>query len=149
MIVSNPEVLIPTLQSRFIRIYFPRLNSKTIKKLLVGGFKASAEEADEIITLSFGRPGRAVDLISNQGVQEKKKLALLLLGGRANKKKIIGELIEEPSEIDSFFYELIAWLAREPVKNYHSLRQISNRLTKMKQFTTNRRAQLELALWNI
>ena len=149
MIVANPEALILTLQSRFIKIYFPRLNPKIIKKMLVDRFKASEKEIGEILASSFGRPGRAIDLLENKEVQKIRKTVISALRGREAKRGIIEGLVEDPTLIDSFFYELIAELARDPLKNYHSLRSIIERLAKMKQFSTNRRLQLDLALWNI
>ncbi len=149
MIVANPEALILTLQSRFIKIYFPQLNPKIIKKMLVDKFKASEKEIGEILASSFGRPGRAIDLLENKEVQKIRKTVISALRGREAKRGIIEGLVEDPAEIDSFFYELIAELARDPLKNYHSLRSVIDRLVKMKQFSTNRRLQLDLALWNI
>ena len=45
--------------------------------------------------------------------------------------------------------EIIAELAKNPIKNYANLKSILNRLTKISQFNTNKRLQLESALWNI
>lgn len=147
--LATPEALLPTLQSRFIKIYFSRVGLGLIKKMLVKKFEASEKEAEIAASSSFGRPGRAIDLLENKEVQAVRKKALALLSRRQNKKEIIESLTEDPSAISPLFYELVAELAKDPVKNYHTLGLITERLAKMKQFSTNRRLQLNLALWNI
>ncbi len=143
LVLTNPEALLPTIPSRLQKIYFPRLNSALIKDFLVKEFNLTAEEAARITELSFGRPGRAIKLT------ESRKQIRQLAEGIRNKKSLIEELIENHEAMNQYLTELIAELAKDPIKNYQSLKSIIHRLTKMSQFTTNKRLQLESALWNI
>lgn len=139
IIASNPEVLLPTLQSRLQKIYFPRINSALITTLLVKQFKLNKEKAAKITEISFGRPGRAIKLAEN-GTQK--------IESRSRKALIEG-LMDDEEAMSQYLTDLIAQLAKNPIKNYIELKAVLNRLTKMSQFNTNKRLQLESALWNI
>ena len=57
--------------------------------------------------------------------------------------------MDDSEAMNQYFTELIAELAEDPIKNYKELKAILNRLTKISEFNTNKRLQLESALWNI
>ncbi len=137
LITPNPEVLLPTLQSRLQKIYFPRVNSGLIVKLL-SEFKITKTKAAEITDLSFGRPGRAIKIVESR----KQKIE------NRNKKELIEEMTESPELLAENLTEIIAELAKDPVRNYKELGSILNRLTLINQFNVNKRLQLESALWN-
>lgn len=139
LVVSNSEALLPTLQSRLQKIYFPRVSSGLIIAMLAKQFKITEKKAAEIAKISFGRPGRAIGLASDKKRETRDK----------GKKELMGEMTESSEAMDEYFAELIAILAKDPVKNYANLRLILNRLAKIAQFNTNKRLQLESALWNI
>lgn len=85
LITDWPETLLPTIRSRceIIKFYpVPRLEIENYLKTKTGGEQvASKEKAQEIAELSLGRPGIAIDFVSNPQKLE-------------NQKKIIKELIE-------------------------------------------------------
>lgn len=137
LVVSNPEVLLPTLQSRLQKIYFPRVSPDLIVKLL-SEFKITKARATEIANLSFGRPGRAIRLANG-----KEQMA------RSNKKTLIEKMAENPNSLEENLTEIIAQLAEDPLKNHRELKAILNRLVLISEFNTNKRLQLESALWNI
>ncbi len=139
LITPNPETLLPTLQSRLQKIYFPRIATGLIAKLLISRFKADKKRADKIAQISFGRPGRAIRLANRKEQIAKSK----------NKKILIEGMVEDNRLMKENLTEIIAELAKDPVKNYENLRVILDRLTKISQFNTNKRLQLESALWNI
>lgn len=139
LIASNPEVLLPTLQSRLQKIYFPRVSSNLIINMLVANLALTKEQATKISKASFGRPGRAIKLAENS----KQKVE------SGNKKVLIEKMLENTESLKDGFTEIIADLAQNPVKNYKELKSILNRLNKISQFNTNKRLQLESALWNI
>lgn len=139
LIVSNPEALLPTLQSRLQKVYFPRVSSKLTAAMLIKQFRMTKEKASEITKISFGRPGRAVKLAegSKQKIESR------------NKKETVERMTESNEVMEEELTEIIAELAKDPIKNYANLKLILNRLTKIAQFNTNKRLQLESALWNI
>ncbi len=144
LIVANPEVLLPTLQSRFQKIYFPRVASGAIQKLLQREFKLSKTEAEKIAQISFGRPGRAITLAANK---------TSIINRVSQLKQLKRASIEEASETSGHLElvsEVMAELGRDPIKNYRELKSILSRLTILSQFAgANKRLQLEAALWNI
>lgn len=139
LVVSNQEALLPTIQSRLQKIYFPRVSSGLISTFLIKQFKISQREAAEISKISFGRPGRAIKIANSKSQIAKKK----------NKKELIEAMTESNEAMQENFTELIAELAKDPVQNYAELKSILNRLRLISQFNTNKRLQLESALWNI
>lgn len=149
LIVQNIDAIMPTLQSRFQKIHFPRLKKEEIIKLLEKVAGLAKAETEKIAKLSLGRPGRAIDLALNDIAIEYYKSALALLMGKKEKRQIIEELMEDNESIQPLLTELIAELARDPVKNYDSLRLLTERMTIMSKYSVNKRLQLETALWNI
>ena len=139
LIVSNPDALLPTIQSRLQKIYFPRVSFNLIAETLINELKLTKVQAADIAKISFGRPGRAIKLAENR----KQKIE------NRNKKALIEELMDDSEAMNQYFTELIAELAEDPIKNYKELKAILNRLTKISEFNTNKRLQLESALWNI
>ena len=73
----------------------------------------------------------------------------LQINNKIQKKEVIGELLEGDIEVYPFFTEIIAKLARDPVKNFETLKSLTRGMASMSQFSTNKRLQLENALWNI
>ncbi len=149
LITNNPEVLLDTLNSRLQKIYFPRFREKEIVKILENGYGIKKSDAEKFAKLSFGRPGRAIEFVTDKNSQGSYKEVVELLAKRKNKQEIITRLVNSPEELDKFFINLVAELAKEPMKNYDLLKSINMRLALMSQFTTNKRLQLESALWNI
>ncbi|MBI2013012.1 MAG: hypothetical protein HYS88_00990 [Candidatus Colwellbacteria bacterium] len=139
LIVSNPDALLPTIQSRLQKIYFPRVSSNLIIKTLINELKLTKAQAADIAKISFGRPGRAIRLAENGKWKTENR----------SKKNLIEELIDDSEAMNQYFTQLIAELAEDPVKNYKELKIILNRATLISEFNTNKRLQLESALWNI
>ncbi len=65
-IAHDSSVLLPPLLSRLMKVYFPRLSRPEIAGILLGEFKASKEKAREIANRSFGRLGRALELLQGE-----------------------------------------------------------------------------------
>lgn len=149
LITQNTDTLMPTLQSRFQKIYFPRLKRQLIENLLRDDYLVDDERAGRIAEVSLGRPGRAVNLATDEATRDIYKTASGILKKKTPKREIIESMLNGQKDPESFFTELIAELANEPIKNYDTLRIITERLTAMSQFSTNKRLQLETALWNI
>lgn len=143
LIVSSPEALFATLQSRFQKIYFPRIQSSIITEFLSRQFKIPKARAAEVAKLSFGRPGRAVKL-----AETRKQIRQLAEESRS-KKELIEGFMDDGEAMTQYFTELVARLAKDPLKNHAELKAILKRLTLISDFNTNKRLQLESALWNI
>ena len=68
LIVDNPENLLPTLQSRFHKVYFPRLSEEKIAGYLKSVWKVEDKAAAKRRPRdSFGRMGRAIQLALGSG----------------------------------------------------------------------------------
>ena len=139
LIVNQLENLTPTLLSRFQKIYFSRLKDDEMKTLV---------KQDKIITLAFGRPGRAMNLLSDELLKEASKYALDFLKASDTKRsELIKELVEaqkeKPKILDDFFEMLILQLRKDPIKNLSALKSAIYRLFLIKNYNTNKRLQLE------
>ncbi|OGY43883.1 MAG: hypothetical protein A2820_01365 [Candidatus Buchananbacteria bacterium RIFCSPHIGHO2_01_FULL_40_35] len=149
LVTQNFDSLLETLKSRFQKIHFPRLSAGEITGLLEKHHNVDKKNADELAALSLGRPGRAVSLATNDSAKKQFKNATALLSRKEPKRKIIDEVLESEIEMRALLTEIIAKLANDPVKNYDILKSITERMTAMSQFSTNKRLQLESAIWTI
>jgi DNA polymerase-3 subunit delta' len=116
LIAQNPRLLLPTVVSRCETVKFNFVPADEISDYLKKEFnsKPGIADLDEITRLSFGRPGRAVDFISDQaGFADWKKeiqdLSDAVSGGMAERFKYVkdiseGKKIEEILEIWSFYF---------------------------------------------
>lgn len=149
LILYNPESLLPTLQSRFQKIYFPRASDEVVQKFLIRELKLSKDKALEISKISFGRIGRAADAVNDEKFQIMRLEAVKLLDNKISRKEVIAGISDDKEKISRFLSHIIAQLSADKIKNYSSLKSILRRQTAMSQFNTNKRLQLESALWNI
>ena len=148
MIALGPDAILPTLQSRLQKVYFSRVESKIIEKALMNQYGLESRRAATVAKESLGKPGLAIDAIQNEADKDAEILAKKLFE-TTQKRKIIEEAIENPALTDRFLTKIIARLSNDPVKHYKILGKIMDRLVKMSDFTTNKRLQLESALWSI
>jgi DNA polymerase-3 subunit delta' len=148
MVVSSPEVLLPTLQSRLQKIYFPRIKTEAIEKILVSNFGLEPLKANTLARESLGKPGLAIDSINDEKDKTVAVLVRELFSGHS-KRATIEEVLGGEGLTERFLTKVIAKLSTDPIKHYKTLSKIMDRLVKMADFTTNKRLQLEAALWNI
>lgn len=128
LILPNPDVLMPTLTSRCRLIYFPRVPADQIIEWLTEKHQLSREEAESIARLSFGRPGLAEELIRKQKLPE------------------IGELVSA-DDYRRFIKGFIIELYQDKIKNSRRLAELLKRLQLMENLNTNKKLQLQAALW--
>lgn len=78
LIAAEPEALLSTLRSRTISVHFPRLTSAEME-IFLRDRKTPAAKIKNILENSFGRPGRAVRLLSGaaEGLAERAAEAAL------------------------------------------------------------------------
>ena len=74
-ISTDRDSLLPPLVSRLQKIYFPRISNNEIEKFLISAYgeKFAEEKIKSAALESFGRPGRAIDLLTNKEFEEIKK----------------------------------------------------------------------------
>ncbi|PIR97797.1 MAG: hypothetical protein COT89_02705 [Candidatus Colwellbacteria bacterium CG10_big_fil_rev_8_21_14_0_10_42_22] len=149
IITSGLDTISDTLKSRLQKIYFARLKNIDIKKMLIEKYNIEAKKADLLTQESLGKPGLAVMAINQEQFRTGRSLAHQIQKKAINKRKIIEEVLEDPLLIDPFITTLLADLSKDPLKNIAILSSIMDRVVKISDFTTNKRLQLEAALWNI
>jgi DNA polymerase-3 subunit delta' len=149
LVTSGLDTVLPTLRSRLQKIYFTRVPQFEIEKLLTGQHKLTPSEASSLAKRSFGKPGFAVSLLENKVSKDIDVLADKFLKNPAQRNSIIKDIAEHPDLPSQFLARIVLKLCNEPVKNCRALGKILNRLTRMSDFTVNKRLQLEAALWNI
>ena len=150
LIVPNHEALLPTVQSRFQKVYFPRASKKVIKEILVRELNATPEIAGKIAEYSFGRIGRAKGLVSDKEVVNLVKETAGFLKNKESQQTFLRKLVEsDKGQIKPFITAVISELAKDTPKNYLALKAILGRFTLISQLNLNKRLQLETALlWN-
>ena len=72
LITAYPEILFSTILSRVCRIYFSPVPALKIKDFLTKK-KLKQEEINELITLSFGKPGLVLDFLSDKNLLEERR----------------------------------------------------------------------------
>jgi DNA polymerase-3 subunit delta' len=148
IIALGPDAILPTLQSRLQKIYFSRVKLETIEKALISHYGFEPKKAVMVAKESLGKPGLAIDVVQNEADKDAEELVRKLFG-TSQKRKTIEAAIENPALTSRFLTKVIARLSSDPIKYYKILGKIMDRLVKMSDFTTNKRLQLESALWNI
>lgn len=151
-IANDCENLAPPVLSRLQRIYFNRMASAQIEKFLTEEHGLSREEAKKTAAESFGRPGRAIDLLGNKNFENIKNLVKKFqrLNTLKERRYFIKENFINKEEqfddylIDKFFEFLIIELRRGCFKNIQALREVLKRLTLIKQFNVNKKLQLSV-----
>src|SRR3989344_26478 len=126
IIVSNPDALLSTLQSRFQKVYFPRLSTTAVKEFLIKDMKMGVKDALEIAGLSFGRIGRAKNIVLNKDTEFLRKEVSRFLKGGVYQKDMLKKMVEpdNKNELKIFLEELVANLAHDLDKNYLLLKAI-------------------------
>ncbi|MDP3953469.1 MAG: hypothetical protein Q8P99_01450 [bacterium] len=155
LISPTLDSLLPTLGSRLQRVYFPRVSTKEIEGLLKEKTDLGMGEVSRIAGLALGRPGRAISLLEDPLFKRFEKMAKAFVENRSGRGETLRSLMKENDEtegldlIDVFVSHIMAELATEPLRYKETLRALCDRYSKMSDFSTNRRLQLETALWNL
>lgn len=118
LIVKNPEVLLPTLRSRFQKIYFSNQCEKS---------ESNANDAKKDSHVPFAKAFAYEFLKSSV----------------AKRKEIIKQVIEDETELKNFVKGLILELNRDKLKNWKAIKELLGRWSVMSQYNTNKKLQLE------
>jgi DNA polymerase-3 subunit delta' len=128
LIVANPESLLPTIASRFQKVYFERVKAEEIETWLIGEHKLGSNQARQLSRLCFGRPGLAMELI--------------------REKRLDFNNLLTPADYQSFIKKEIISLYEDKLKNTAGLKELLKRLAFIESLNTNKKLQLQAALWN-
>jgi DNA polymerase-3 subunit delta' len=94
LVIDDPERLLPTVQSRFHKIYFSPVPVKLIKDWLVEELKCPALKAESAASKSFGEPGLAWRLLKDEQFQKLQSAAKRFLDmPRAGRKDFIKDMV--------------------------------------------------------
>ncbi|MCL4405164.1 MAG: AAA family ATPase [Patescibacteria group bacterium] len=148
LITNDLDNLLPTLQSRFHKIYFPRLSKNEIAKHLESILKLDKEAAEKIAKISFGKMGRALQLAAGDELDARQK-ARKALKDRLAARKLLADAVDDPEQLNAIIKELLAELALNPQQNLTTIKELLRRNTLNNSLNTNKRLQLEAALWTI
>ncbi|MEK7193544.1 MAG: AAA family ATPase [Patescibacteria group bacterium] len=118
VIVRNPELLTPTLNSRLQKIYFAPVGEEKIREWLIKEFHLAAAKSTEIAKCSLNTPGRAYALLYDEKFQKIRDAARAFLKvSRSERKNFIKELLlDDAFNFEEFLDALIA--ERVEAKNF-------------------------------
>lgn len=116
-ITHAPQALFPPLLSRFAKVYFKRMPKERIKSLLADIYKIPLQKAEVIAINSFGRIGRAINLLKGENANEKMNLE---------------------SEIEE---EILALSRKNLIKNAEALSWLLERESLLKRYNLNQNLQ--------
>lgn len=145
--IKSTDALLPTLVSRLQTVHFGNVDEEEIIPLLEQSHGVSKAEAKKIASLSLGKPGRAVSMINDEKFQEATKLADQYLKGSLSRRDAAERLSEDQELMDIFVSHLLAKLHEDPLANHEVMSKLIERVGKIENFSTNKRLQLESALW--
>lgn len=120
-IAQNTESFFPPLLSRFTKEYFPRLSDEEVEHIVIEQYKVSEKRAKEIAAESFGRIGRAVNLIEKKRIKKKEE-----------------ETVEDIIERNIFELR-----AKDRIRNSKKISWLLNRLSLVKRYNINPKLQLK------
>ncbi len=147
LVSSDPESLLPTILSRIERVYFGLVSEKEIVGWLTKDRKLSSIDAKKFAKQSFSKPGLAIRLAEDEGLQKNIALAEKLLKIQpAARRDLIKEILEpDDFNFNKFIDALILALAAEKESKtrnilWHRALALANRESN---FSLNPRLQLE------
>ena len=150
LIASDYERLWPTLQSRMQKIYFAPVGQTLIEKWLKETVKCKADDARNFAEASFGQPGLALMLASDEGFKLLRQSAeKFLKSGFWERRNVIKTILEdEKFNLSRFLEALLIFLSNDVVsgKNADLWHKISALRRDSESYNINPRLQLEALL---
>ena len=144
---NNPDVLLATLRSRLQLVYFGRVLEKEIVSLLEKEYGVPNKKAQEVASVSLGKPGRAVSIIEDDRSKEGVDLVNKFLKGSETRRSVAEKLADQTDLLDIFVSHLLAELSKDTLANHQLMSKLLGRVSMMEDFSTNKRLQIESALW--
>lgn len=118
LISKDPELLLPTINSRFQKIFFETVKTEEILKWLISEFKISSKKAEEIANFSNGLPGVAYSILNDEEFKKYFENAKTFLKLKSREKiNFIKKLVDVENEKNKFninlFLDLLMLILKE------------------------------------
>lgn len=157
VIAKDLSVFLPTVASRFSKIYFPILSSDSILDFLSKYGKIGGLDKNKVCQESFGKIGRAVKLLSQDKDREKiKKILISLFDKKANLataddaiEDVLKLIDKKLSNLNVFFEELEISLLIDSDKNSFKLLKTCQTLEDLATINVNKRLCLKNLFYNL
>lgn len=127
-ISRDPSIFSATLASRFTKVYFPRLSQKSIAEFLKENFQIDSTRAEAVARQSFGRIGRARQLVDSETLDASTSSASTL---------------SEVERVDKYLENSILSLRKNLFKNSSKLSWLLEREELLKRYNLNQKLQLK------
>jgi len=115
-ITSDSKSLISPLASRLQKVYFSRLHTKKLKKILSEKYNISSKKSEKISKKSFGRLGKALDLIDGEQYND--------------------------DDLEEFInHEIVSLFLKDKIKNSKVLKWLNDKSVKIKRYSINPKLQ--------
>ncbi|MGC8776228.1 MAG: hypothetical protein ACP5QN_02880 [Minisyncoccia bacterium] len=136
LICSEPEMLLPTINSRFQKIYFEPVKTNEIENWLIKDFKLNKTKALEIANFSNGMPGIAWSFLNDSVFKKYFENANLFLKFKFKERvNFIKKLVDAENEKNKFDFNLfldLLILALNQKKDFKENFELYKKLFKMK-----------------
>lgn len=114
LLTSNMNALLPTIQSRCIKLEFRPLSTATIEKYLIEKYHVADYRARTSAIFSQGNLGKAIRYIESEDFEEKKDKTLRILKNihgmdMTELMELIGEIGEQKDQIKDYIDLMILW----------------------------------------
>ncbi|TSC81854.1 MAG: DNA polymerase III, delta prime subunit [Parcubacteria group bacterium Gr01-1014_20] len=100
LIARDPEILMPTTNSRLQKVYFSSLSEGEVVVWLMKEHSVSKTEAEKLAKDSFGSPGLALKMLNDKKFQETMRLAKKFLGVSGAERKDFLKILLESDEFN-------------------------------------------------
>lgn len=108
LIVRDPELLSPTIRSRFQKIYFGELKVEEVEEWLKKELKVPAAEAKKLAKFSGGKPGLAYRALNDKDfTEEYKKAQKFLSAGPSARSALIKAYLEDEEFKPARFLDML------------------------------------------
>ena len=130
LLTSNINALLPTIQSRCLKLEFRPLSTATVEKYLMDKYKVVDYRARTSAIFAQGNLGKAIRYIESEDFEEKKDKVLRILKNIQNMDvsemlEIIREIGEDKDQIKDYIDLMILWyrdvLVFKATKNMNQL----------------------------
>lgn len=149
LIVSDPESLLSTLQSRFQQLYFGTVPHSELKKWLVSSLEISALKADALARAAHGMPGLAWAMANDETfIRYAESARQFLKTSPRERKDLIKDFVDdEQFQLDRFLEALLVELSENAQLHPTQWHRAVGLRRDASRFNLNPRLQL-LALGN-
>jgi hypothetical protein len=149
------SVFLPTVASRMQKVYFKTLSYDKIVDFLEKYGKIKKLEAEKIAKKSFGRIGRALEILKTKEDIDKFSKIIKALSNPKIRGQEIDRLADDllkileksPLFLESFFEEIISNLRPKILKNPRKSREIMQEIVWIESLSVNKRIHLKNILW--